>query len=93
MSRIVCFITACVVLGPVGTGCQSVADYPVDRARDFSDVFGVDFYWGQGLLANARATKLVQAGIGKFDGCVASYDKRAAGVKEEMRAEAGVPLY
>ena len=93
MSRISRFTVSCALLCAMSSGCQSVVDYPVDRAKDFIDIVGVDFYWGQGVLANIRATKLVQAGIGKFDGCHASYATRACGVAEEIRAEAGLPLY
>jgi hypothetical protein len=65
----------------------------MDRVNDLTDVVGAEFYWGQGLLANVRGTKLVQVGVGTFDGNIASYDRRAMGVATEMRAEGGFPLY
>jgi len=93
MSRLALVLVAACTLSTAASGCGSLASYPMDRLQDLSDVFGGEFYWGQGFLANARGTKVVQLGAGSFDGNIASYDKRAVGVATEIRAEAGLPLY
>lgn len=74
------------------TGC-SVLHYPVDRAKDLVDVVGFDLYWGQGVIAHAQATKMVQLGVGSFDGNILKIHNRAIGVVEEIRSEAGLPFY
>lgn len=83
---LVCLVTT-------STGCEAILDYPVDRAKDLVDVIGLELYWGQGVVAHAQATKMVQLGLGTFDGDVMKYHRRVAGMVEEMRAEAGFPLY
>ncbi len=79
----------------------------MDRVDDFADIVGAELYRGKGFLANTRGTKLVPAGIGGFDGNIASYDHRAScivqrascsvhramGVATEARAEGGLPFY
>jgi hypothetical protein len=93
MTRLAHVLVTGVSLCLVASGCGVIANYPIDRANDLVDIFGAEFYWGQGILANARGTKIVQAGIGAFDGSIASCDKRAIGVASEVRAEGGLPLY
>ncbi|HLU47062.1 MAG TPA: hypothetical protein VK116_03225 [Planctomycetota bacterium] len=81
------------------TGCagrsigQAIVDYPIDRAADLIDILGFDLYWGRGVLAQAQATKVVQAGAGTFDGKILKYARRSIGISQELRAEAGLPLY
>lgn len=67
--------------------------YLSDRGRDLTDCGGVEFYAGQGGLVNARATKLVQAGLGAFDGDIVHCGRRAIAGTEEIRAEAGIGPY
>jgi hypothetical protein len=96
-STISCVFALAVAGG--GSGCggrsvaQSIVDYPIDRAKDLMDVIGFEFYWGQGLLAQAQATKFAQIGAGTFDGEILSYRCRSLGAANELRAEAGLPLY
>ncbi len=91
MSRLAVLFGSFLLL--TATGCGSIASYPMDRVNDLGDIFSANFYWGQGVLANMRGTKIVQAGVGTFDGNIASWDRRAVGVSRELRAEGGFPFY
>jgi hypothetical protein len=92
MSRFACWLAWAITLS-TAVGCETLVNYPVDRAMDLADVAGINFYWGQGGLAHARATKIVQGGVGAFDGDIFKLGNRSYGLVEEMRSEAGLPLF
>lgn len=93
MSRSASYAFTLCLVGVVTVGCQNVGDYFEDRGKDFTDIVSLELYWGQGIVANARMTKVAQMGVGAFDGDILKYSRRAFGVVEEARAEAGVPFY
>lgn len=93
MSSRYLWIALWVTVVATSAGCETIKNYPVDRAKDFVDMVGFNLYWGQGFIAQGRMTKIAQMGVGSFDGEIVKYQRRALGVVEELRSEAGVPLF
>ena len=81
------------MMAAASVGCSAIVNYPVDRANDLIDIVGFDVYWGQGVVLHGQATKLAQLGVGSFDGDILKYHRCSFGVMEEIRSEAGLPLY
>jgi hypothetical protein len=73
------------------TGAEKVGIYAKDRFLDFCDVFTGDLSVGDGVLANARITKFLQAGGGYMNwGHRWGLLKRSAGAWSDDRVEGGV---
>jgi hypothetical protein len=65
--------------------------YFKDRGNDFVDIFGLSFTFGIGVLANVRATQIVQAGGLWFNGSRAGFVGREYGTWSESSIEMGFP--
>ena len=64
-----------------------------ERLLDVTDVFGIRFSAGPGLLVHAQATKIAQAGAGGYRSTLrAGYKDRRAGMWWQDSAEFGISL-
>ena len=64
-----------------------------ERLLDVTDVFGIRFSAGPGLLVHAQATKIAQAGAGGYRSTLrAGYKDRRAGLWWQDSAEFGISL-
>jgi hypothetical protein len=77
--------------GERGLGCQ-FGHYFLSRWYDLVDCVDFSFGAGLGLMVQARATKLVQAGGGWSDAYHVGFRGRSAGIWKEQRKEVGVSL-
>jgi hypothetical protein len=71
---------------------QRVATVFKDFALDLFDIFQLDLSGGEGLLVNARATKLAQVGAGHEDVGKFGWNQRSLGLWRERRTEGGLSV-
>lgn len=65
-----------------------------ERLLDVTDVFGIRFSAGPGLLVHAQATKIAQAGGGAYKSTLrAGYKDRRAGLWWQDNSEVGLSLF
>ena len=65
-----------------------------DLILDFGDIVSFDAALGEGFLAHAQATKLVEGGLGYTNTLKFVYDRRGVGFVRETRKEGGLgPVY
>lgn len=84
----------CVAAVPLfTTGCGPARTYFKDRALDFWDCFQIEVTVGPGILANARVTKLAQAGWGFYEVEKVGFFGRQAGHWYEKRNEVGLSIF
>ena len=74
-------------------GCGPAKTYFKDRALDFWDCFQIEVSVGDGILVNARVTKLVQAGWGFYTVEKVGFFGRQCGHWFEKRNEVGISLF
>jgi hypothetical protein len=63
-----------------------------DQFLDLADIVTVNLNAGEGLLVNARPTKLAQVGGGHFNGVKFGWNQRAVGFWREHRTEGGASV-
>jgi hypothetical protein len=71
---------------------RRIATMLKDEALDLTDIIQLDLSAGEGLLANVRATKLVQVGGGHLNGIKGGWNQRSLGFWKERRTEGGVSV-
>ena len=85
-------VTFAALLFPALTAGGCSAGAWRDVGHDFAQVFDASFSVGPGFAAHVRATELVQAGFGSFDGATAGLMDGRFEAAHEQRSELGVSL-
>jgi len=72
-----------------------VAQYCMNRWKDFLDIFNVKVAFGDALslLFHARATRFAQIGFGRFVGTKVGFQGPSAGIYGEGRVEVGLSVF
>lgn len=72
-----------------------VAQYFLDRGKDFLDIFNLKVGLGDpySVLFHARATRFAQVGFGRFVGTKVGFDGPCAGIYGEGRVEIGLSIF
>jgi len=69
--------------------------YMTNRGKDFLDIFNLKLALSDGasILANVRATRLLQIGAGRFAGTKVGFEGPSAGIYGEGRVEYGISVF
>jgi len=74
---------------------EAIGGYVWARVRDLGDIVTLKLGWGtyRSIGVQARATSLVQAGAGVFEGWVVAIDRGCVGTMKEAEIEAGLSIF
>ena len=81
--------------GPPPAKHNPVAQYFINRGKDFLDIFDLKLALSDdaSLLAHVRATKFAQIGLGRFCGTKVGFQGASAGIYGEGRVEGGISIF